>query len=210
MKILFFALFVVIITSCDHPLLDYNVDNYKHKSEIITVKPLDPNQIKEMMSRIEVLKNSFIYNKDDFDTIGWYLHKNQTIDNITNRNCLRAHVKGTGYIYLEDHYFSTEWLFHTSLQISINGKVWTSETIETYDKNNKQTNNSGFIWEMIDYIGGRDNGILKAIADNGEAEIKVRFNGRQRNEDFILSDTDKKAIKDSYELSELINKVGNH
>jgi hypothetical protein len=164
-------------------------------------------RIKDIKKR-DLLKKNFILKKDEFDGEGWYTHRNQTISANYNRKCLYTHVNTTGYIYLEDQYHSDDWIFHTSIDVKIGEKVYRSSKIETFDKNHK-TENSGYsVWENISYTNGKDNGIIKAIAENTEKEIKVRFNGKQYYSDMVLSSKDKRSIKESYEFSELIKKVG--
>jgi hypothetical protein len=174
-----------------------SLERFKKKERINNLKKRD------------LLKKNFIFKKDEFKGGGWYTHRNQTINANYNRKCLYTHVNTMGYIYLEDQFHSDDWIFHTSIDVKIGDKVYRSSKIETYDKNNN-TQNSGYsVWENISYINGKDNGIIKAIAENTDKEIKVRFNGKQYHSDMILSRKDKLGIKESYELSELIKKVGN-
>jgi hypothetical protein len=161
------------------------------------------------IERRDALKKNFMFKEDEFKKVGWYIHKNQTTENSWSRKFLKAHISSTGYIYLEDQYYASDWIFHTSISVKIGDKIYESSTVETFDENNKTENSGGSVWENINYLGEQDKQIIVAIAGNTEKEIKVRFNGKQYTSDFVLSKKDKEAIKEGYELAELIQKVGN-
>lgn len=165
-------------------------------------------QLDEDKKRLAVLKKNFEYKEDEFNKIGWYTHKNQTVDNSWNRKCLITHVNSNGYIYLEDQYYSEDWIFHTRIEVKIGDNIYKSEDVPTYSKYNRTQNSSRSVWENVSYTSGKDNGIIKAIAESGDKPVKVRFIGREYYSDFTLSNKDKQAIKDSYELSNLIKKIG--
>lgn len=158
----------------------------------------------ELKKEFNILKKKFKSKKDEFNNVEWFTHKNQV--GLCCRNYLMAHVNLNGFMYLEDQYYSSDWIFHTSIQVKIGNKVYNSYTVETYSKNNRTDNSGGSVWENIDYIDG-DNGIIKAIADNYDKEIKVRFNGREYYHDFTLPKSDKEAIKDSYRLYYLLQAI---
>lgn len=158
----------------------------------------------ENKKRLGVLKKNFKFKQDEFNNVGWYTHKYQTVENIWNRKCLKTRVSSTGYIYFESHYYADDWLFHTRIEVKIGDKIFKSEDVPTYSDDNRTENSGGSIWENVSYTGDNDNGIIKAIAESGDTPVKVRFIGKYYYDDFTLSSKDKQAIKDSYELSQLI------
>lgn len=163
------------------------------------------NELDEI--RFKELVKNFDYKKDEFSGKGWYRHKIHNLNNILHKNCLFVHVNSTGYYYLEDQYYDTDWIFHTKIEVKIGNTVYRSKEIPTYNEDNVTENYGGYVWENISYTSGGDKGIVKAIAENDTVKIKVRFIGRQYNSDFTLSEKDKKAIKESYELSCLIYRI---
>jgi Txe/YoeB family toxin of Txe-Axe toxin-antitoxin module len=169
------------------------------------VSKLTEDQKKEIKTKIDVLAKNFEYNDDQFEKIGWYTPLVQTATNSWSRKLLGARVNSKGYVYLISQYYADDWLFHTKVQIIIDGDPTVYETadVPTYDEDNKHQN-SDSIWETISYSRDRDNGILKLIAENYDKKIKVRFVGRDTISDIVLSDKDKKAIKDSYDLAQLL------
>jgi len=158
--------------------------------------------------RLEVLKNNFNYEYDEFENKGWYTHKNQTTDNSWNRIFLKVPVSSLGYGYLESDYYGDNWIFHTRVEVKIGDAtyVYRTEDIPSFDPNNHRANSSS-VWETVSYTAGRDNGIVKAIAESGDAIIRVRFAGGERIKDITLSKRDQQAIKDSYELLQLIERT---
>lgn len=165
-------------------------------------------QRRQNMDRLELLKKKFKYTKDEFEKTGWYIHKDQVVSKSFNRNCLKVHINATGYCYLEDQYYGSDWVFHTQIQVKIDSIILTSENLETFSDDNKTESGSEGVWENISYTGGRDNGILKAIAATAAQSVKVRYVGKQSVFDFTLAPKDQQAIKDGYELAELIKKTG--
>lgn len=169
---------------------------------------LDPATRKIMEDRLVVLKKNFNYKYDEFEKKGWYTHKDQTVQNSYNRNYLGVMVNNVGYAYLESNYYGSSWIFHTGVEVKIGDTVHKTEDIPSYDKNNVRTVLSGDVSEIISYTSGKDNGVLQAIATSGENVVRVRFSGNENIKDITLSQKDKQAIKDSYELFELIKKLG--
>ncbi len=169
-------------------------------------KPIDPAVLEANKKELTELKNKFSYEYDEFDKIGWYKAKTQVVDHTWDENLLKVYVNNTGYCYLADQYYGDNWIFHTRVEVKIGDTIYKSEDIPSYDPNNKHENSSGSVWETISYTKGKDNGIIKAIAESGDATIRVRFTGDQMSRDFTLSKRDQQAIKDAYRLSELLKK----
>ena len=173
-----------------------------------TPKPIDPAVLETYKKQLADLKTKFDYKYDEFEKKGWYTAKSQSAESTSYKTLLRAFVNNSGYIYLASQYHGDDWIFHTKATVKIGDTVYTTEDIPSYDSNNERTNSTGGVWEEISFIGGKDNGILKAIAESGDLPIKVRLSGDQDLKDFTLSQKDQQAIKDAYQLSDLIKKVG--
>ena len=68
------------------------------------------------------------------------------------------------------------------------------------------------VWEIVKYKQGSDNGVASYIANNVNERIDVIFvgqtpTGRTTNYRIILTETDKKAIRDTYQLSTLLHDI---
>ena len=177
-------------------------------SSVSTSKPIDPVVLEADKKQLADLKTKFKYKYDEFEKKGWYEAKTQIADSTWNSQMLKVHVNNVGYAYLEDQYYGSDWIFHTRIEVKIGDTIYKSKDIPSYDPDNTTENSGGTVWETISYTGDKDGGILKAIAESGDAVIKVRFAGDRGVKDFTLSKRDQQAIKDAYQLSDLIKKVG--
>lgn len=182
--------------------------NGSTKSTVATAAPVDPAKLAADKARLAELKTKFNYKYDEFEKKGWYEAKSQVATNTFNSQVLELMVNNAGYAYLQDRYYGDDWLFHTHVEVKIGDAIYKSDDIPSYDENNSSWNSGGSVWESISYTAGRDNGIIKAIAESGDQVVKVRFAGGQSVKDFTLTKRDQQAIKDAYELSNLIIETG--
>lgn len=171
------------------------------------INPPDEKSIKQNREALEKLKKNFSFKKDEFKNSGWYTHKNQTVNNSWSRTCLATPVDADGYIYLTSQYYGDSWLFHSKVMVKTGSAVLEAGEVSTLSNDHHTQIGSGSVWEINHYTNNRDNGIIKLIAENYDKEIKVRFVGQQYEKDITLSKQDKVAIKESYELSELLKKT---
>lgn len=188
----------------------------------ISIEGLRDLKLKEEnLKKLKLLKAKFTFSKDEFKDIGWYTHRNESREEqetirtpgypaVTLKKYwfegshLATRVNSKGYIYLKSYYWGRDWLFHTRVRVKIGDSVLTSDTIPSYSDDNIRESSGGKVWETIHFTRGRGNGILEAIANNVEKVIKVRFEGDKYYDDMTLSQGDKEAIRDSWELSKLI------
>lgn len=154
----------------------------------------------ESKRKLEKLKRKFTYKKDDFQDIGFYTHKRWG-KYWPNRKTLTSGVNSSGYAWLRSNYSDDDWLFHTSIHVLIGDRKVTSPTVPTYSDKNKTDNDGGRIWEVVTY---ENTNILREIAKNTDKKIRIRFNGSEFYNDATLSSGDKQALKDCYELGELL------
>ncbi len=179
------------------------------KSTASTVAPVDPAKLEADKARLAEIKTKFTYKYDEFEQKGWYTAKTQDPGTTFNSQVLQLMVNNKGYTYLVDRYYGSDWLFHTRTEVKIGEALYKTDDIPSYDDNNSSWNSGGSVWESISYTADRDNGIIKAIAESGDTPVKVRFAGGSAGvKDFTLTKRDQQAIKDAYELSNLIKETG--
>jgi hypothetical protein len=183
-----------------------NIDSiYQIKSAVLNQKSKKEKEkkLKESIVKLEKLKQKFTYKKDEFQDIGFYTHKRWG-KYWPNRKTLTSGVNSSGYAWLRSNYSDDDWLFHTSIYVLIGNRKLTSPTVETYSDKNITDNDGGRIWEVVTY----DNtDILREIAENIDQTIKIRFNGREFYNDATLNSGDKQALKDCYNLGELLKLI---
>ncbi|AEI50465.1 hypothetical protein [Runella slithyformis] len=152
------------------------------------------------------MTNNFTLDKDDFQDKGWYTHKNFG-KKAAGRKTLKAHVREDGFICLESQWYGNDWIFHNHIKVRVGSLILSSPKVETYDRNNKQESTGSHYWENIYYRETGDNGIIQAIADSTSKPVKVRFEGRKFNHDIVLTHEEKRSLKESHELSEILKKI---
>lgn len=152
------------------------------------------------MQAFENLKSKFNYKYDEFNDSGHYAHKRW--DGVwPRRKTITGILLDSGHRALYSNYFGSDWLFHEKIHVIVGDKKYTSETVGSLDDSNNREVVSGGVFERITFVETQDNGILKAIAQNTDKEIKVRFEG-DKYSDATLSNQDVLALKDVYDLSE--------
>ena len=176
---------------------EFNASYQDTKKRLIK---LQDEEIEYLVKNISKIKSKFNYTEDKANNVGFYNHKLWG-SSWVNKNTLTSGVNSTGYIWLRSNYFSRDWLFHTSVEVFIDDKKYTSKVVTTYNKDYSTHEVGSKKWEVITYGNSE---IIELIAKNYDKEIKVTFVGRNANEELILNTKDKQAIKDCYELSKYL------
>lgn len=118
------------------------------------------------------------------------------------KSFLCAHVDQEGEIYLQSQYSSQKGLYHTKIELILDGQEYTSDRIRALDPRSERMRENDRVIEKIHFQGGADNGILEAIARNSGKEISVRFTaGGSYYEDITLLPKYKDSIRDMWLLS---------
>jgi hypothetical protein len=201
-KIIFMFMVVVIINSCE--TLPPEPEPDKVLPVNLSLEEVKKSGLEAAKNRLEELKKNFIYKEDEFKKIGWYSHKNQPVWKMFD-TYLKTPVNSEWGIYLISHYYGDKWIFHNKVLIKIDDIVVETPEISLNSKDHQaEVLKSGYIREINHYRKIKEvQNIIKLIAENFNKEIKVRFVGKYYK-DITLSYRDRLAIRDSYELSELI------
>jgi hypothetical protein len=146
-----------------------------------------------------------IVTHDEFKGITFYQHK-AIGKYYPNRKTIYAECNSNGFYYLRSNYYSTDWIFHESVQVKIGDDVITSDVVPTFDDMNHQDNDASGVWENVTY-GDLGQAIIARIAAQPTKRILVRFQGRHYHEDVELSPRDKTAIKDIYDLARSLGEM---
>lgn len=160
------------------------------------------------VARIRTLQAKFRFSPDSIEGGGWYRPKSESADNSWNRTFLGIWVAANGRTYLESHFYGDSWIFHDHIVVRLGDQVLRSEVIPSYSDLNSRHNSSGSVWETLSFTGGKDNGILNAIAEAPDSmPIRVRLEGDDRMREFVLAKRDRIAIQEGDELGALLRKV---
>ncbi|MFK7925586.1 MAG: hypothetical protein AB8H47_26780 [Bacteroidia bacterium] len=118
---------------------------------------------------------------------------------------IKVKVLENGDLLMRSIYASEDGLYHTKVELRIDGQTLISERVSTLDSRSTRRNVQGQTLEIIDYIPGGDQGILEAIARNVDQPIVIRYvAGGNFWQEVSLGDGYKKAIRDAWLFSHLI------
>lgn len=152
---------------------------------------------------VDSLKAHFNATQDEFNKVTWYVHKNIMKKYWPNRKTIYSEIRNDGYRNLISNYYASDWIFHTSIAVAINGKVVESEQVPTYSDASKTDNNGSGVWENVRYDSSVEE-ILSFVYNNRDKVVKVRFSGKQYADDVTLSKNDVKALAESYAFAEAL------
>ena len=158
---------------------------------------------KEKIQNAKQYFSNFSKEKDEFQDVVWYYHKNmpEYID-------IRSYV--IPFFYIEDdnvkiqiryNYTGDDWIFFKQVTILADGKKYN----KTFDYFNITHNNeAGSVWEYISEEADEyDIEMLRAIAKSKTA--KVRYEGDDYIHDITINNNDKKIIKDVLKIYDAYN-----
>jgi len=103
-------------------------------------------------------------------------------------------------------YYEKDQLLHESVQIKFDDSVVSSNKISTSDPRNKESKYKGLVSETIHFTEGDDKDIPRLIALNYNKKIMVILMGQEHHHEYVMSNKQKKSIKDSYNLTEMLKR----
>ncbi len=173
------------------------------------------NELREKKNELKVLKKKFNKSVDDFDGAIWYKHKDlpakvkkytfsETL--YTPDSYIEVPVRGNGTYYLKSIYNDSRWIFHTKIAVNIAGELLYSLEVPSYSDNNDRDTEGPGVTEIVHFLNGKDNGIIKAISESNTNDIRIRQIGDKYNE-LKLTPSEIQAIKETVRLGELIQEL---
>ena len=154
---------------------------------------------------IATLIKEFKPEKGEFEKFTIYIPNRQVFDKSWSRSFVQVYVNEKGDLSLASNYYGERWLNHTSLKII--GPLQTVKTDSVPIDNilNRHSDFGGSVWEKVTYRGKQADLVIGMIASNWDKKLKAVFTDSGKNTYIMwLEDYDKKAIKDSYELSKAL------
>jgi hypothetical protein len=126
-------------------------------------------------------------------------------------------VISTGAIHLRSVYRDRDWIYHDYVVVRIGDAVLRSDamsatspdvsrrTVRRDGRDRRGSYRDDYITEQVSYRGGRDNGIIKAIANAGSSPVVMQLTGGPRTFEKTLSDDEKRLFEEAYELARLLS-----
>lgn len=156
----------------------------------------------------EGMKKTFVFEKSDYDEQGKYIDKSQLVENNIGRSYLRSGVTEDGEMYLASIFYGGKALKHNQLKVSKpNGDFMQTQVIAADGGANYSFTDLGMTTEVVTYQKGRDAGAIAFIFNNASETLKVEYLGGQRSFAITLSNTDKRAIAKTAELSATMKEI---
>lgn len=179
-------------------------DQQKKKiySEIVFRKQ---NELDSTLAHIAKLEPEFNAEKTEFDRYTQYIHKRQNFDRRWNKSFIQFHLDELGNLYMSSNYYGDQWLEHTGIRVYDEDIQAKTETIDLDDPNNHRSDFMNYVWEKVSYRNGKDNGVIRFIADHPDRTLKAVFLGK-RLFFIVLEDYDKEAARDVLIFSSLLKK----
>ncbi len=163
--------------------------------------PIKQEEVKE-------LSKGFVFEKDaEFEEIGNYIWKQQTIERNVERSYIRCGVNELGEMYLASVYFGTYPLNHSGIKVSAKGDLFAETASVPYDGGlNYRFKDGNNITEIVNYKGENGESAIKFIYSNEKERIRVDYTGG-KSYVIYMADADKKAIVATYDLATVLSDI---
>ena len=161
-------------------------------------------EVEEKQQAITELQDKFVLEKDaEYQRIGNYMAKSQTVENNIHRSYLRFQVSEEGKLSMTSIYCGASNIHHTAVKVTAPDGSY-AETPNS--KDSYETTDLGEHIEKADYKYGEDGGVIDFIAAHQGENLKVQFIG-DRNFNTSMTAPDRQAAASIRELATLLNKV---
>lgn len=150
--------------------------------------------------KIDSIKKFFVYQKDKEDDKGVFIPK--TVSNaVLTGTMLRAGVQEEGEMYIESVFIGSN--LHNVVEAKAkDGSIASTKPIQD-EGFNFRWNHMGKQYEIMKVTKFHDNGLADFIINNAEKPLTITLKGKGANS-FALSNIQKKAITDSYQLAKML------
>ncbi len=158
----------------------------------------------------EELVKGFILEKDpEYQEVGNYVWKQQTIERNVERCYVRAGVDEKGEMYLASVYFGSRPIEHTGIKVSLKDGLFAETPAIPYDGGvNYRFKDLGNTTEVVTYKGDNAQDVVNFIYTNEKERIRVDYTGGKPYT-IYLNDNDKKAIVATYDLATVLGDIEN-
>ena len=162
------------------------------------------SEIEEKQQAIAEIQDKYILEKDaEYQRIGNYMAKSQTVENNLHRSYLRFQVSEEGKLGMTSIYCGASNIHHTAVKVTAPDGS-SAETPNS--KDSYETTDLGEHIEKADYKYGEDGGVIDFIAAHQGENLKVQFIG-DRSFNTTMTAPDRQAAASVSELATLLSRV---
>lgn len=150
---------------------------------------------------VPVMKNFVV--EDPGSSEPRYISKHQQAVRAFERCYLRLHTNKNGVMTLSSHYTGEHHIGHRVVKVKSGEQYCVTDSVGdgVYYHGFES---DGISFESVRFANGADNGVVEFIADNYDRRLEVSLiNERGRTYRYYMTETDRKAIRDVYELAML-------
>lgn len=160
--------------------------------------------IADKQAAFEAIKEKFVLEKDTaYQDIGHYFWPTQTVEKNLHRSFLRFQVSERGVMTMTSVYCGTHHIHHIAVKVIAPDHTF-AETPASEDS--YETTNMGEKIEKADYLMGKDGNVMGFINLNHHLNLRVEFIGERKYTTAMLP-TDRQALKELYELSQILSTI---
>lgn len=162
------------------------------------------SELAEKRQAIEDIKDHFVLEKDEqYQRIGNYFDKSQTVEKNIHRSFLRFQVSEEGKLSMTSTYCGASNIHHTAVKVTAPDG---SSTETPNSKDSYETTDLGVYIEKADFKFGEDGGVIDFITAHQADNLKVQYIG-DRNFSTNMTAADRKAAANVSELANLLKKI---
>lgn len=176
----------------------YRTEQERNMQFLDSLLAIREQEIKPLMAQFE----------EDASTgdIPVLVHKKQVAQRAWDRSYIRAHVDKNGTFYISSHYTGNGYISHYAIKAKTDNMYQTTDSMETEAYIHRFDDGTNY-WETIKFKNGTDNGVGSFIASNFDKPVDVIFIGPRTNYRIRLTETDKNAIRDTYQLALMLRET---
>lgn len=154
------------------------------------------------------LKEGFVLEKEaEYEEIGNYVWKRQTIERNVQRCYVRCGVNEEGEMYLASVFYGGKPIEHTSVRLTTkDGQEAETATIPFDGGLNYRFTDLGKTTEVVTYKGDHCEAAVKLIYANEKERIKVEYKGGKPYT-IYMADADKQAIVKTFNLATVLSDI---
>lgn len=174
----------------------------------------------ELDARIARLRRSFDC-VDVQTTSGFVCSMKDGLVGSLSRKRIEPVVTSGGTIFLRSVYRDRDWIYHDHVIVRVGDQEYVSDALpatspdvtrretrrqSSSDRRRGRYDEDRYVSESVRYRGGSDNGIVRAVAEAGDATVTMRLAGGPRVFDKTLSRDEKRSFAEAMELATLLRR----
>lgn len=188
----------LVLQATDMRRLVYRTEQEQALLFLDSLKTIRREQIAELSKRF--------YVEDETLPNPVLIHKKQSTALSFDRAHLRAHVNQNGNFYISSHYTGERYINHNRVRATVGSDFVETDSLPQSAYLHRFSD-GGMVWEIAKFKNGADNGLANFVARNADKRIMVSYMGEKNKYNGVMTETDKQAIRDTYNLAVMLREV---